>query len=64
MAGMVDTRGLQRSASASTEKWEWKGPSPPLGGAIVDSRGLLIVMSTIGGYCSNTTVLLWQKGQI
>ena len=31
---------------------------------IVDSRGLLIVMSTIGGYCSNTTVPLWQKGQI
>ena len=49
MAGMVVTRGLQRSASASTEKWEWKGPSPPLGGAIVDSRGLFIVMATIGG---------------
>ncbi len=37
------------------EKWEWKGPSTPLGGAIVDSRGLLIVMSTIGDYCSTIT---------
>jgi hypothetical protein len=64
VVGMVVTRGLQRSASASIEKWEWewKGPSTPLGGAIVDSRGLSIVMSTIGGLISNTNVPLWQEG--
>jgi hypothetical protein len=43
------TRGLQRSASASTEKNEGTGPSPPLGGAIVDNRGLFMVMAIIGG---------------
>jgi hypothetical protein len=38
------TRGLQRSASASMEKWKGKGPSSPLGGAIVCDLGLLMVI--------------------
>jgi hypothetical protein len=38
------TRGLQRSASASMEEWKGKGPSSPLGGAIVDDHGLLLVI--------------------
>ncbi len=38
------TRGLQRSAAASMEKWKGKGPSPPLGGAIVCDLGLLMVI--------------------
>jgi hypothetical protein len=58
------TRGLQRSASASMEEWKGKGPSSPLGGAIVDDHGLLLV---IVGYCGlgdgiERSVTLGQNG--
>jgi hypothetical protein len=49
VVGTAATRGLHRS-SMSKVNWEGKGPSPPLGGAIVDSRGLLIVMIDYRGF--------------
>ncbi len=63
MVGTAATRGLHRS-STSKVNWEGKGPSSPLGGAIVDDHGLLMVIGGSFKYIYNTYAPLWQKGYI
>jgi hypothetical protein len=53
VVGTAATRDLHRS-SMSKVNWEGKGPSPPLGGAIVDDHGLSMVIGGSFKYIYNT----------